>query len=303
MSAASAWPDARALALLGVELPVVQAPMAGFAFGELAVAVAKAGGLGSLACASLSPERLRTEWGAIRKATSRPINLNFFCHAPPPSEPEREAAWQARLAPYFAELGLDASVPRTSPGRAPFDETTCDLVCELAPEIVSFHFGLPDEALVARLRKVGVKLLSSATTVAEARWLEDHGCDGIIAQGFEAGGHRGSFLSTDRAAVHGEARARVPGVATQLGTFALVPQVVDAVARARHRRGRHRRPRAASSRQMSLDGLPPPCRSARRTSRAPRRRRPRSTAPPSPRRPPTAPRSRTCSRAGRRAAS
>ncbi|HEY4117900.1 MAG TPA: nitronate monooxygenase, partial [Byssovorax sp.] len=229
MSAASPWPDPRALALLGVELPIVQSPMAGFAFGELAIAVAKAGGLGSLACASLSPERLRTEWGSIRKATTRPINLNFFCHAPPPREPEREAAWQARLSPYFAELGLDASVPRTAPGRAPFDEATCDLVCELAPEIVSFHFGLPDEALVARLRKASIKLLSSATTVAEARWLEDHGCDAIIAQGFEAGGHRASFLSIDRAAVHGEARARVPSVATQVGTFALVPQVVDAV--------------------------------------------------------------------------
>jgi len=113
------------------------------------------------------------------------------------------------------ELGLDQNIPVLSANRAPFDDTMCDLVIEFHPEVVSFHFGLPEEKLVLRVRDTGAKVVSSATSVDEARWLEDRGCDAIIAQGYEAGGHRGIFLTQD--------------VSTQAGTMALVPQVVDAV--------------------------------------------------------------------------
>jgi nitronate monooxygenase len=209
------WPDTRLTKLLAIESPIVQAPMAGVAYGALAAAVAEAGGLGSLACASLDADRVRAEWAAIRKQSAKPINLNFFCHRPPRIDPEREARWLERLGPYFAELGVDPSASAAATGRSPFDAAACDLVCELAPQVVSFHFGLPDEALLARVKATGAKVLASATSVTEARVLEERGCDAIIAQGYEAGGHRGMFLRED--------------VATQVGAFALVPQVVDAV--------------------------------------------------------------------------
>ena len=189
--------------------------MAGVAYGELALAVAEAGGLGSLACASLTEAKLRSEWAALRAATNKPINLNFFCHVPAPPSPEREARWLGRLAPYYAELGLDAAIPEATTGRAPFDDATSALVCELRPEIVSFHFGLPEERLLAQVKRTGAKVVSSATSVAEAVWLEERGCDAIIAQGYEAGGHRGTFLTEDTEG--------------QVGTLALVPQVADAV--------------------------------------------------------------------------
>jgi nitronate monooxygenase len=209
------WPDARIRLLLRIELPIIQAPMAGAQGSDMAAAVSEAGGLGSLPCATLSPDGMRAEFQAIRRRTAKPVNLNFFCHRPPRSDPDREARWRSRLEGYYAELGLDPSAPVASPSRAPFDEAMCELVLELAPEVVSFHFGLPESALLERVKSTGAKVLSSATTVDEARWLEDRGCDAIVAQGFEAGGHRGVFLADD--------------VATQVGTFALVPQVVDAV--------------------------------------------------------------------------
>jgi nitronate monooxygenase len=203
------------LQLLGVELPIIQAPMAGANGSEMAAAVSQAGGLGSLPCAMLTHDRVRAELQAIRRATSRPVNVNFFCHRSPRSDAARDERWRKRLESYYAELGVDANVAVPSQSRAPFDEAMCEIVEELTPEVVSFHFGLPDSALVQRVKSTGAKVLSSATTVDEARWLEDRGCDAIIAQGFEAGGHRGVFLIDD--------------VATQVGTFALVPQVVDAV--------------------------------------------------------------------------
>lgn len=209
------WPDRRIQDLLGIELPIIQAPMAGSVGAEMAIAVSDAGGLGSLPCAMLSPEQVRTEVGVIRQRTSRPINLNFFCHAPPVANPAREEAWRRRLASYYVELGLDSKAPVPTAGRAPFDGAMCDLVEEFRPEVVSFHFGLPEMALLDRVRATGAKVLSSATTVDEARWLEERGCAAIIAQGYEAGGHRGMFLSDD--------------IATQAGALALVPQVVDAV--------------------------------------------------------------------------
>ena len=209
------WPDNRILDLFGIQVPIIQAPMAGPVLADMVVAVSEAGGLGSLPCALLSVEQTRAEVEAIRRQTTRPINLNFFCHTPPRVDANREALWRQRLERYYLELGLDRNESVPSVSRAPFDGTMCDLVIELHPEVVSFHFGLPDEKLLGRLRGTGTKVISSATSVDEARWLEDRGCDAVIAQGYEAGGHRGIFLTDD--------------VSTQAGTMALVPQVVDAV--------------------------------------------------------------------------
>jgi nitronate monooxygenase len=201
--------------LLGTELPIVQAPMAGVQGSALAVAVSNAGGLGSLPCAMLTADAMRAELAAIRTRTTRPFNVNFFCHRPPVADAAREAAWRKALAPYYAEFDIDVSAIPTGPGRRPFDAEAAQLLEAFRPPVVSFHFGLPAPELLQHLRGWGAKILSSATTVDEARWLEAHGVDAVIAQGLEAGGHRGMFLATD--------------IATQVGTFALLPQVVRAV--------------------------------------------------------------------------
>ena len=201
--------------LLGIELPVIQAPMAGVQGSALAVAVSNAGGLGSLPCAMLSLDAMCNELAKIKAQTTRPYNVNFFCHAPPTPSAEREAVWRAALSRYYEEFGLDvASIP-AGPGRTPFSSEFADALSDFKPAVVSFHFGLPSPELLARVRTWGSKILSSATTVDEARWLEAHGVDAIIAQGLEAGGHRGIFLSED--------------LTTQVGTFALLPQIVRAV--------------------------------------------------------------------------
>ena len=215
MTGADGWPDRRLCDLLGIELPILQAPMAGAQNAALAIAVSAAGGLGALPCAMLLPEQLREEVAVIRAATPRPFNLNFFCHRSPMPDAEREAAWRARLAPYYAELGLNPAAIPTGASRRPFDAEACELVEELRPAVASFHFGLPDDGLLERVRRTGARILGSATTVAEARWLEANGCDLIVAQGAEAGGHRGTFLGGR--------------VESQVGTMALLPQVVDAV--------------------------------------------------------------------------
>ncbi len=207
--------NTKLLEMLGIGYPILLAPMAGPGTPELAIAVSEAGGLGSLPCAMLSPEQIEAQVRIIQQRTSRPINLNFFCHTPPEPNPEREAAWKRRLEPYYRELGLDPNAPVTAASRAPFSDVHCKLVEDLKPAVASFHFGLPEKRLLARVRAAGCKVLSSATTVAEARVLEAQGADAIIAQGAEAGGHRGMFLSGD--------------ISAQPGTFALVPQVVDAV--------------------------------------------------------------------------
>jgi len=209
------WPDHRIQDLLGIELPIMQAPMAGAGLADLAVAVSEAGGLGSLPCALLAQEQLRNQFGLIRQRTTRPVNVNFFCHRPPEPDVAHEAMWKRRLAPYYRELGLDPEVPAPTSNRAPFDAAFCELIEELRPEVVSFHFGLPERSLLDRVAATGAKILSSATTVDEALWLEAAGCHAIIAQGVDAGGHRGMFRTDD--------------IATQIGTFSLVPQVVDAV--------------------------------------------------------------------------
>jgi nitronate monooxygenase len=189
--------------------------MAGAMDAELVIAACEAGALGSLPCAMLSADKMREQIGIIRQRTSAPINLNFFCHTPVPSDAAREAIWRQRLALYYKEFGLDPAAPVTAANRAPFDEGACKIVEDVKPEVVSFHFGLPEASLLARVKAAGSVVISSATTVEEAVWLERHGADAVIAQGAEAGGHRGMFLSND--------------VASQVGTFALVPQVADAV--------------------------------------------------------------------------
>jgi nitronate monooxygenase len=201
--------------LLGTELPIIQAPMAGVQASALAIAVSNAGGLGSLPGAMLTADGLRRELETIRAQTNRPFNVNFFCHTPPLPDAGRAAIWQAALAPYYAEFGLEGEAIPAGPGRAPFSSDVVDILAAFAPPVVSFHFGLPSPELLARVRAWGAKVLASATTVAEARWLEAHGADAVIAQGSEAGGHRGIFLSED--------------LTTQIGTFALLPQIVAAV--------------------------------------------------------------------------
>src|SRR5664279_4457053 len=209
------WPDHRLLDLFKTEFPIVQAPMAGIMDADLVIAAAQGGALGSLPCAMLSVEKAREQVNIIRQRVSAPVNMNFFCHKPVDADPKREAGWKTRLVGYYRELGLDPAAPFNAANRAPFDAAMCELIEELKPEVVSFHFGLPDPALVKRIKAAGCIVISSATIVREAIWLEENGADAIIAQGAEAGGHRGMFLTEN--------------IAEQPGAFALVPQVVDAV--------------------------------------------------------------------------
>jgi len=208
------WPSDALIDLLGIDLPIIQAPMAGAQGAELALAVAGAGGLGSLACAMLSEDDIRAEIDQICQATNRPFNLNFFCHQAPQPDPAADEAWRSRLAPYYGEFGIEAPEDGGG-GLKPFGEAMCSLVEDLRPKVVSFHFGPPERALFERVKQAGAIVLASATTVAEARHLADAGVDAVIAQGAEAGGHRGMYLSSD--------------ISSQVGTLALVPQIVDAV--------------------------------------------------------------------------
>jgi nitronate monooxygenase len=209
------WPDQRLLNLFQIEHPILLAPMAGVMDADLAIAVAQGGGLGSLPCAMLSVEKAREQVQIVRQRVAAPVNMNFFCHTAVDADPAREAGWKRRLGSYYGELGLDPAAPVTAANRAPFDAAMCALVEELKPEVVSFHFGLPEASLLARVKAAGCTVIASATIVREAIWLAQHGVDAIIAQGAEAGGHRGMFLTDN--------------LAEQPGLFALLPQVVDAV--------------------------------------------------------------------------
>src|SRR6516164_686205 len=191
------WPDRRLVDLLGIEQPLVLAPMAGLGTVELAAAVCSGGGLGSLGCVGLEPERFIHAVARLRTLTDKPINTNFFCHSAARADHAREANWRDRLAPYYNELGLDPSLAAGQSEILPFDDALCTAVQEVKPEIVSFHFGLPEPGLLARVKGAGCHVMASATTVAEARWLEARGADVIIAQGCEAGGHRGMFLTAN----------------------------------------------------------------------------------------------------------
>ena len=216
------YPDTRLNDLFGIEHPIVLAPMAGFATVELAATVSNFGGLGSIGCATMTPQRAADTVANLRRLTSKPVNLNFFCHEPAKSDARRDRAWRERLSPYYRAFGLDDAAPRPHFDLAPFDHAMCEFVEDARPEVVSFHFGLPAPLLLTRVKAAGCKIISSATTVAEARWLEQHGTDAVIAQGHEAGGHRGTFLDANH---H---RTATPQI-SQIGTFALVPQIADAV--------------------------------------------------------------------------
>src|SRR6516165_3742361 len=213
------WSNRRIVELFEIEHPIVLAPMAGLGTVDLAAAVSNAGGLGSIGCAIMAPELIAKRVAELRRSTSKPINLNFFCHDPAKADAARERAWHEKLSFYYRELGIEAATLTPRFDLAPFSDVACAVIEEVRPEVVSFHFGLPERGLVDRVKAAGCKVISSATTVDEACWLEKHGVDAIIAQGYEAGGHRGIFLDPD------PKRA----VASQVGTIALVPQVVDAV--------------------------------------------------------------------------
>ena len=255
---------------LGLRWPLLQAPMAGAQASAMALAVSGAGALGALPCAMLAPDAMRREL-AVMAASSLPYNVNWFCHTPPVPDAAREATWRAALKPYYDELGLDIDAVPAGPGRAPFSAEAAELMAECKPPVVSFHYGLPAPELLARVKSWGAFVLSSATTVREALWLEEHGADAIIAQGLEAGGHRGHFLPTGRpeaktapsggsapreagergghflptgrpeakTAPSGGSAPREAGergghflsddLSEQMGTFALLPQVVAAV--------------------------------------------------------------------------
>jgi nitronate monooxygenase len=211
------WPDRRLVERFDIEHPIVLAPMAGFGTVELAAAVANAGGLGSMGCGTMIPQLAAETIARLRGLTGKPINVNFFCHDPAKADTDRERAWHDRLAGYYRELGI--AHEQRHADLAPFGDAMCEVVEDAKPEVVSFHFGLPPSALLARVKRAGCKVISSATTVEEARWLEERGVDAVIAQGYEAGGHRGSFLDWNR---NGAA-------ASQIGTLALVPQIADVV--------------------------------------------------------------------------
>lgn len=201
--------------LFAIQFPLIQAPMAGVQGHALAAAVSNAGGLGSLPCALLGLDEMRRELTALREKTRKPYNVNFFCHVPPTADATREASWRAALRPYYLEFGIDPDAPTRGAVRTPFNAEAAALLSEFKPAVVSFHFGLPSVELLQSVRALGATIISSATTVAEARWLEAQGVDAIIAQGLEAGGHRGMFLTND--------------ISTQIGTMALLPQIVRAV--------------------------------------------------------------------------
>lgn len=212
------WPNNDLTNLLDLRLPIIQAPMAGASGVDMAISVSQAGGLGSLPCAMLSPEDADTQMQTVRQATARPFNANFFCHEMPAQDSTRDEQWLQTLAGYYDELGEQPKASGGGAGRMPFNDAMCEVVERNAPPVVSFHFGLPDEALLGRVKMAGCTVLCSATTVDEACWLEANGCDAIIAQGAEAGGHRGTFLTDP-----------ISSAASQPGTMALVPQVADAV--------------------------------------------------------------------------
>jgi nitronate monooxygenase len=209
------WPDDRFRRLVGIELPIIQAPMAGASTLEMAHAVSEAGGLGSLACAMLSAAELEDCLTRVRADSAEAFNVNFFAHSEPGSSGPRTQKWLDRLSKYYEEIGAQRPATLASGAIRPFDAEHCAVLESLKPALVSFHFGLPVQNLMTRLRAASIPVISSATTVAEAIWLAERGCDAVIAQGTEAGGHRGTFLEDDP---HG-----------QLGLFSLVPQIADAV--------------------------------------------------------------------------
>lgn len=209
------WND-RITKMFNIDIPLILAPMAGAADSAMAIGVAKAGGLGSIACAMLSESGIKKEVDAFRRACpGKPLNLNFFCHQQMQMNASQEERWLTALEGYYREFNIDPNQSGSFVDRKPFDESTCKLLESLRPEVVSFHCGLPEESFIHRLKNTGCKIISSATMIEEAVWLEKHGCDAIIAQGIEAGGHRGMFLTED--------------LSSQLGTFILLARLLEEV--------------------------------------------------------------------------
>src|SRR5262245_53794464 len=157
------WWDRRLLELFGIDHPILQAPMAGASSPQMAVAVSEAGGLGAIAAAMLTPDTLRAELQIAQQGTGRSINVNFFVHEPPTADAARDAAWRRRLEAYYRELGLEADAGKNAPTRAPFSSPMCEVILEYKPKVVSFHFGMPDAALVKRLKDARILVMSSAT--------------------------------------------------------------------------------------------------------------------------------------------
>jgi nitronate monooxygenase len=208
------WPDTRLCDLLGIEFPIIQAPMAGASTPEMAAVVSNNGGLGSLGCAMMTTEGVLEVVAKTNGLSNRAVNLNFFCHKVPELDAVRAQAAQDRLEPWFDRLGA-GNMPDVVESNFTFNEQMCDTVLEASPKVVSFHFGLPNEGLMARLKDADIVVLSSATSATEARWLEERGTDAIIAQGYEAGGHNGWFLPRNGGDV--------------AGSMALIPRGADVV--------------------------------------------------------------------------
>lgn len=209
------WPEKSLLELLGISIPIVQAPMSAASDLAMAIAVSKAGGLGSLPCGMKDPQTVEEDVLTYRRATNGPVNVNFFCHSLPSSNSDKELIWKKTIEPYYKEYGVSPTVLNVETKRRAFDDSMCKVVEKLCPEVVSFHFGLPTDELLNRVKASGAIVIGCATTVEEAQYLESKGCDAVIAQGNDAGGHRGMFLSQD--------------VNSQVGTFSLLPQIVDVV--------------------------------------------------------------------------
>lgn len=223
----SIWPSSSIKDALGIDIPIVQAPMAGAGSVALAQAIYAAGGLGSLPCATLNPTEIEAHLKTLKATSNAPFNVNFFTHHEKDDSPKAQSHWQNALSDEYKQWNLDPAESAPSAVRSPFNDTTCQLIEQYPPSVVSFHFGLPKAELVNRVKAVGCQVWSSATTVAEAKWLEEHGVDAIIAQGFEAGGHRGLFLNPiDGTEVIDD---DIQLIAHQVGTFSLVPQIVDTV--------------------------------------------------------------------------
>ncbi|MEQ1610675.1 MAG: nitronate monooxygenase, partial [Hyphomonadaceae bacterium] len=206
------WPTDRLQKLLGIEHPVLQAPMAGASTPAMAIAVANAGGMGAMGCAMMSAEQLRAAAGEVAAGTTRAVNFNFFVHEEPDLAKHAAEPMHEALKPYYAHYGLGEPVA-PKPGAPSFDDEILEALLACTPKVASFHFGLPKAHVVEALKRAGAKLIGNATNVAEAKALEVGGMNAIVAQGAEAGGHRGAFFGAPHE--------------NDMGTMALVPLVVD----------------------------------------------------------------------------
>lgn len=187
-------PEGQLLAELGIALPIIQAPMAGLSSPAMAAAVSNAGGLGSLSVGATDVHGARATIDAIRDRTDRPFNINLFCHQPAIADPAKEARWIERLRPAFAAFGIKPPAALTEIYRSFVDdEEMFDLMLRERPPVLSFHFGLPPAEWVKAFRDAGITMLATATDIAEAQAAEAVGVHAIVAQGWEAGGHRGVF--------------------------------------------------------------------------------------------------------------